>query len=461
MTTRESSPGSKARGARQGERSSPALGSVRRWLARLTAALAATLLVLLVSCAAATTAGAQDEPPADVQRVSGLALPDAPAGFTTRTVGAVTFEHHGLAAAALASLIDGAGASFERVCRELGADASEPLRVRVGRSPEEMAALAPEGAPPPGYAVGVAYPALNLVLLTLSAPDTWERPDLERVFVHELAHVATHRATAGRGVPRWLDEGIAIHVAGERSLERVQVLWEGTVGGRLIALDDLSESFPARSTHVSLAYAESADFVAWILRRSPDGPDKLRAMLGRISRGQSFEEAVRQTWSAGIGQLELEWRGALSERYGMLPLLLGSGLAWGLVGILVVLAWARRRRDSRVTLERWEREEALVARERAVAEMRRQEALAALGWGDTAPRMRDDGAILAVPASEPALAEAAGSDAGGDAEPGVAAEGDGSEDSTPPPGPVALGARARREEDLPTVEWEGDRHTLH
>ena len=72
-----------------------------------------------------------------------------------------------------------------------------------------------EVAPPPAYAVGVAYPALGLVLLTLSAPDTWERPDLDRVFIHELAHVATHRAAGGNGVPRWLDEGIAIHVAGE------------------------------------------------------------------------------------------------------------------------------------------------------------------------------------------------------------------------------------------------------
>lgn len=408
-------------------------------------AVALATLALLTSA----TLAAQDEAPPDVQRIAEAALPEPPAGFTTRTVGTVTFEHHALAASTLASLIDGADASWARVCRELGADAATPLRVRVGRSPEEMAALAPEGAPPPPYAVGVAYPALGVVLLTLSAPDTWERPDLAAVFTHELAHVATHRATGGRGVPRWLDEGIAIHVAGERSLERVQVLWEGTVGGRLIALDDLSESFPARPTQVSLAYAESADFVAWILRRSPDGPDKLRAMLGRISRGQSFEEAVRQTWSLGIGQLELEWRSALSERYGMLPLLLGSGLAWAIVGVLVVLAWVRRRRDSRVTLERWEREEALAARERAVAEMRRQEALTALKWSEIGPRTPDDGPAIAADTTSPSVADA-----------DAAATSEDEDGKTPEPAHLPV-ARLRREDDLPSVEWEGDRHTLH
>lgn len=388
------------------------------------------------------------EAPADVARISEAVIPEAPPGFVVRTVGVITFEHHELATSTLADLVGGAEASWSRVARELGADASTPLRVRVGRSPEEMAALAPEGAPPPEYAVGVAYPALGLVLLTLSAPETWDRPDLASVFVHELAHVATHRASGGNGVPRWLDEGIAIHVAGERSMERVRVLWEGTVGGRLISLDDLSGSFPARPTQVSLAYAESADFVAWILRRSPDGPDKLRALLQRIGRGAEFEGAVRQTWTAGIGQLEVEWRSALSERYGMLPLLLGSGLAWGIVAVLVVLAWVRRKRDARVTLDRWEREEALVARERAVAEMRRHEALAAIGWSETAPAVRDDGAIVPDRSRDGAMALDRAPAAVADA-----ADDDGPPTTMPPP--------RRREDELPSIEWDGDKHTLH
>ena len=61
-----------------------------------------------------------------------------------------------------------------------------------------MAKLAPTGAPPPAYAVGVAYPALRLILLSMVTPDKWLPPDLDAVYTHELSHVALHEAVGER-----------------------------------------------------------------------------------------------------------------------------------------------------------------------------------------------------------------------------------------------------------------------
>jgi len=376
--------------------------------------------------------------PPDVSLERNLTLADAPEGFEREMAGTLTFEFPSAAREALRQVIDSAATEWLRITRDLGIEPGGPILIRVGRNPDEMAQLAPIEAPPPAYAVGVAYPAMDLILLTLAAPETWERPEVRQVFAHELAHIALHRAVTGgermgdpwsRSVPRWFDEGIAIHEAGERSIERVETLWQGTLSGQLIPLSELDRSFPSRPHSVNLAYAQSADFVAWILRRGDDGPQKLRQLLSRVRSGSSFEDAVEVTFTATIGQLEDDWRAALGERYGVGPLLLGSGAAWAFIGLLVLLAFRRRRQQKKVVLARWSEEEkvedereALRVRARAILAERQAKAEASAD-GRAAPD------VVADPDDEPPPSE-------------------------PPPPP-------RPQPEVPSIEWEGDKHTLH
>ncbi|MFO0710505.1 MAG: peptidase MA family metallohydrolase [Sandaracinus sp.] len=349
---------------------------VGRWLVE-HATLALFALLALTSLAIPRTVWAQELPP-DIPIVSSdVVLPAAPEGFVHVDRGNVRWEMPERARPLVEPLFETWDAALPRIQRELGIEgAMPPILVRVGVDPEQMAALAPEGAPPPAYAVGVAYPGLSLILLTLTAPETWQRPELEQVLVHELSHIALEQALRdehGRvqsEAPLWLVEGVAIYQARERSIERVQTLWEAAFRGGVIDLDDLDERFPSRPHAVSLAYAESADFVGWLLRRS--GPHKLGDMLARMRRGQRFETAVSQTWSLGIGSLELEWRESLSERFGALPMFATGSAGWVLVGVLVVLAWRRRKERVAAIEKRWaeedEREEQLArawARHRA------------------------------------------------------------------------------------------------
>lgn len=364
-----------------------------------------------------------------------MSLPPAPDGFVRRTAGTLVFEMPEAAEPTMQPVLDTAATEWLRITTDLGAPIDETLLVRIGRNPEEMAALAPPEAPPPAYAVGVAYPEVDLVVLTLTAPETWERPELREVFSHELAHVALHRAVQDgeipRSLPRWFDEGVAVHEAGERSMERVEVLWQGTVGDALIPLDEL-DGFPSRPHAVNLAYAESADFVAWLVRRHEDGPEQLRQLLSRVRGGLAFEPAVALTFSTSLGQLEEEWKTALHERYTLAPLLLGGGLAWVLIGVLVVLAFRKKRLTSKRVLQRWSEEEriedereALRARAREILRARQQLAQA------EAPQPQPPAGASAVGPEPP--------------EPDVPLD-----DEPPPPKP-----------EIPTIEYEGDRHTLH
>lgn len=356
--------------------------SAEGWVTR-TRAFAASIAVLVALFAVTlflvlTPLSAHAQPaPADITLGADLAIPPAPDGFVEQTRGAVRWEYPERARDLVEPLFDAWDRALPRIQQELGTEGEAlPVRVRVGVDPEQMTALAPPAAPPPAYAVGVAYPGLSLILLTLTAPDTWQRPGLEGVLVHELSHIALHTAlgtSEGRGndVPLWFVEGVAIYQARERSIERVETLWTATFRGGVIPLDDLDERFPSRPHEVSLAYAESADFVAWLIRRS--GPEKLGELVGRVRRGQDFELAVTQTWSAGLGALELAWREDLSGRYGALPMFASGSVGWVLAGMLV-FAGLRRRRERRAEIEkRWDEEDAREERiARALARHRAQ-----------------------------------------------------------------------------------------
>ena len=144
----------------------------------------------------------------------------------------------------------------------------DELVIRVARNPREMRALAPADMPPPDYATGVAYSRWGVILLTMSSPQSWEPPDLEVVLVHELSHVALYRAVAGNDVPRWFNEGVAIHQSEARMLPRMESLLRAAAQRSMLRLSELDDHFPNRPHEVNVAYAQSADVVGFLRRSS-------------------------------------------------------------------------------------------------------------------------------------------------------------------------------------------------
>src|SRR5689334_8328433 len=62
----------------------------------------------------------------------------------------------------------------------------------------------------PPSTVGFAVAEENLVVLFPSRSPTYPQDTLEDVLHHEVAHVLIARAAAGRPVPRWFHEGLAM-----------------------------------------------------------------------------------------------------------------------------------------------------------------------------------------------------------------------------------------------------------
>lgn len=243
-----------------------------------------------------------------------------------------------------------------RLSEDFGQPALAHILVRIARTPDQMAELAPPGAPPPAYAAGVAYPSIRLILLALQAPETWDAPDLPELLRHELTHMALGDAVASHHVPRWFDEGLAIQESGELPWLRTKTLWDSTLGKRLLPLSELDRGFPSGGYQVNEAYAESADFVRFLMRDA----DRARfgSLLERVRAGVPFDRTLEDAYGADIRKLEYEWREELGRRFGVLPMLTGGGLLWVVVMGLAGAAWLKRRRRAKIKLAEWAREEA-------------------------------------------------------------------------------------------------------
>jgi hypothetical protein len=219
-----------------------------------------------------------------------------------------------------------------------------------------MLTLAPEGVPYPKYASGVAYPELNLVLLTLMPESPNERLEPLETFRHELAHIGLSQATNDQPIPRWFNEGFAVFASGESSIPRLQTLWTATLAGTLLPLDRLERSFPEDAITASIAYAEAADVVRYLARKQDY--HRFEGLIERVGQGNGFEAALLGAYGIDRFALEYEWREDVARRYTFWPVLFSTTVVWG--GIVALFFWGYRRKKARdrAILDRWKREEA-------------------------------------------------------------------------------------------------------
>ena len=368
---------------------------MRPLLARLLL-LVATLLAL---ASWAPAAGAQQqqqgqaaEPEADstaprdvgvVVQPTAAKLPALPADFQRIDDGWLVLEFPSSVRDRATSLAADAEEFRTRIAGDLGQPVLDHALVRIARDPEQMKGLAPEGAPVPVYASGVAWPALHLAILSLQAPRTWEATDLPELSRHELMHLALSDAVGGRHVPRWFDEGLAVHESGEAWTARLQTLWQATLAKSLVPFDDLDRGFPAEGSEAGIAYAESADVVRFLMR--DDDRARFGSLVQRVRAGTAFDRALGDAYDTDLRKLEYEWRLDVSHRFGLLPAVTGGTALWGLISVLAVVAFVKRRRRAKLKLEQWAREEAEMDAAEAAARERMEREKGIPGDEDEVP----------------------------------------------------------------------------
>jgi len=304
------------------------------------------LLVLLVFALAPGNAGAEgDEEAVPVGRDGRTAVDEKPLLVPKRPSplirGEVATMHFRIlytaksevAARTLAEHIEQVRDAFEAT---LGRDWPGTTEVRLGMGRPEYEALALGDKPPP-WAVALTYPQHNIILLEAGS---LTRPDGFATLAHELSHVALGQL--GKEWPRWFQEGVAMHLSGERyGLEHYAVMFRAVRQERIVSFESLAEDWPQHAPDVEFAYAQSLSFVDELV--DAQGPRKLGALIDEVHRGESFAPAFARVFGMTLSLAEEKWHKHLPVRYAWLPFSLTNSMLWLLAAGLCVAAFLVRR----------------------------------------------------------------------------------------------------------------------
>lgn len=284
------------------------------------------------------------------------APPPLPADYLSLPGLYADLRYHPADEAVALHLAEHAARRLPELAQALGVGAGRTVTITLARDEAAFRSLQP--GHPPEWADGTAWPQRGLIFLrSPRARDGTARP-LTQVLDHELVHVLLGQAFGPRPVPRWLQEGLAQWMAGEYQPETVHTLNRGQALGALLTLEALSGAFPESPARAQLAYAQSADLIAFV--HQEHGEAALRGLVAELSRGAPVNAAFRLATGEAADELDRRWRARLqSTDYGLAGLVADG--TWWMVPPSLALVWgawsARRRNQAR--LDRWAREEAL------------------------------------------------------------------------------------------------------
>jgi hypothetical protein len=139
---------------------------------------------------------------------------------------------------------------------------------------------------------------------------------VEETLKHELCHLVLHHHVAGGEIPKWLDEGLAQWVSGGlgevlRNQKR-SLLQEAVMADRVLGIRALAGRFPRNGDLLLLAYEESEDFVAHVIRQY--GTEGVLKVLDRLKDGEEWIPAVEKGLGVSMDDLEAGWVEQLRKR---------------------------------------------------------------------------------------------------------------------------------------------------
>ena len=139
--------------------------------------------------------------------------------------------------------------------------------------------------------------------------------------------------------------------------ELTQTLARGTLGDNLLSLRELARGFPSNAAWAHLAYAQSADLVAFMTNEY--GHETLPKLIRELSRGEAFATSIRLATGFPVDEVDTAWRARLQSSPFGLSAVFDEGIWWAFGALLVPIAWFSVRRRNRKKLSRWKREEVL------------------------------------------------------------------------------------------------------
>ncbi len=185
------------------------------------------------------------------------------------------------------------------------------------------------------WVAGHASPTLGALYVALPSGPQQEL-DIRRLVPHELVHYLLYQFAGDAGyhsLPTWLNEGLASNAELVPRVEYAAVLNRAVKEGHLLPIADLCHAFPNDASGALLAYAESASFTEYLLRRY--GRTTMHNLVGVYAQGVACDEGAEQVLGESISRLDRDWQAEVFHLH-RTALVLAQMFPWLLLGLVLV-----------------------------------------------------------------------------------------------------------------------------
>jgi len=196
--------------------------------------------------------------------------------------------------------------AISRLQSEVGVFVERPVRVYAYNDQQDMGrALArrSEVYDDRVLTLGVAVGDETLLLLA-------GHRDAEMVIAHELSHLIVGMATDNpyAGLPRWLDEGLAMYAEGAMPSDNQRALDKAVRQDDLLTIRSMS-SYSGQASQVDLYYGQAYSVLDFMLEEY--GREKLLQLLDVFAEGSRQEDALDRVYGLSLDTLDARWRESL------------------------------------------------------------------------------------------------------------------------------------------------------
>jgi hypothetical protein len=239
-------------------------------------------------------------------------------------------------------------AAFERSLSRAGLDLPRRVKVIIAPASDPLARVAPS------WIAGQAF-GTDTIIVFPDRISSYPHDSLESVVLHEFVHLSLNARAAGRPLPRWFHEGVAVSVeSGWDLASQARLLWAAS---RRPAIEDVNALFRSSAeSETSTAYLLAAALIEDV--RARHGANVPGLIAGRVAAGVPFDAAFRGATGETVQEAAAHaWAGYRGwSRW--LPLATGSSALWGGILGLALIAFVFRRRRRAQRRRQWDAEEA-------------------------------------------------------------------------------------------------------
>lgn len=208
----------------------------------------------------------------------------------------------------------------------------------------------------PEHFVACASSERKAIFINGERFQTLKQEEILPVMIHEYAHIYLGLKIPAT-LPHWLNEGLAMHLAGEWSLGDSVHLSLARVMNKFIPFSRLTMGFPSGKSEIRMAYLQSYSMTNFIIINF-FGKGGLKPFLKRLERPRdSFEIISKLQDPLILKSLEVQWKKNLGARWrNTIYFILSGSFLWFFITLLFIYAYFKKRKQKKERMKTWEEE---------------------------------------------------------------------------------------------------------